>query len=150
MPLRLQEPSPRVDAVRVARVYASVFGIAYLAVALLEVVLGSDGLVIGEGASTNSVILLVEPVHNAVHWLTGLVLLGSSLAGEAAARAVARVVGTAFLALTVVGLIAGEFTMGLLGYEGAPAVPISYTIVHAVTAAGGLYAGFALPGRRLR
>jgi hypothetical protein len=139
-----------VDAVGVARVYALIFGIAYLAVSLLEVVLGSDGLVIGDRASTNSLILLVEPVHNGVHWLTGLVLLGSSFAGEAAARAVARVVGVAFLALTVVGLIAGEFTMGLLGYEGAPAVPISYTIVHAVTAAGGLYAGFALPGRRLR
>lgn len=134
----------------IARAYVLIFGIAHLAVALLEVVLGSDGLVIGDVASTNGVILLVEPVNNGIHWLTGLVLLGSSLSGEAAARAVARVVGVAFLALTVAGLIAGEPTMGLLGYEGAPAVPISYTIVHAVTAAGGLYAGFALPGRRLR
>jgi hypothetical protein len=134
----------------VARVYALVFAIAYLAVALLEVILGSDGLVIGEGASTNGVILLVEPVHNGIHWLTGLVLLGSSFAREAGARAVARVVGVVFLALTVAGLIAGEFTTRLLGYEGAVAVPISYTVVHGVTAAGGLYAGFVLPGRRLR
>ena len=131
-----------------ARVYARIFGIGYLAVALLEVVLGSDGFVIGDRAFTNSLILLVEPVHNAVHWLTGLVLLGSALAGEAAARAAARVAGVAFLALTVVGLTAGELTMGLLGYDGAPAVPISYTLVHAVTAAGGLYAGFARHGRR--
>jgi hypothetical protein len=133
-----------------ARVYALIFGIGYLAVALVEVVLGSDGLVIGDRASTNSLILLVEPVHNAIHWLTGLVLLGSALAGAAAARAAARVVGVAFLALTVVGLLAGELTMGLLGYDGAPAVPISYTLVHAVTAAGGLYAGFARQGRRAK
>ena len=131
-----------------ARAYALVFGIAYLAVALLEVILGSDGFVIGDRASTNNLILLVEPVHNAVHWLSGLVLLGSALAGEAVARAVARVVGVAFLVLTVVGLMAGELTMGLLGYDGAPAVPISYTLVHAVTAAGGLYAGFARQSRR--
>jgi Domain of unknown function (DUF4383) len=144
----LREASPRGDAVGVARIIAMILGIAHPAVALVEVVLGSDGLVVGDGASTNSVILLVEPVHNAVHWFTGLVLLGSSLAGEAAARAAAKVVGVAFLALTVLGLMVGELTMGLLGYEGAPAVPISYSIVNAVTAAGGLYAGFARQGRR--
>ena len=149
-PEMLREASPRGDAVGVARAYALIFGIAHLAVALLEVVLGSDGLVIGDGASTGGVVLLVEPVNNGVHWLTGLILLGSSFAGEPTARAVARVVGVAFLALTVAGVIAGEFTIGILGYEGAPAVPISYTIVHALTAAGGLFVGFALPGRRLR
>ena len=131
-----------------ARILALTLGIAHLTIALVEVVLGSDGLVTGDRSSTNSLILLLEPIHNAVHWLAGLVLLGSALAGEAPARTVARVVGVAFLALTVAGLFAGELTMELLGYEGAPAVPIAYTLFQAVTAAGGLYAGFARQGRR--
>jgi Domain of unknown function (DUF4383) len=133
-----------------ARSAALVLGVVYLGVALVEVVLGSDGLVIGDPASTNRVILLLEPVHNAIHWLTGLILLGSSFAGEATARSVLRVVGLALLALTVVGLVAGELTMRLLGYEGAPAVPISYTILHGVSAAGALYAGFSRQGRPVR
>lgn len=130
----------------IAQTYALIFGIAYIAVALLEVVLGSDGLVIGDGTSIHQVILLVEPVHNAIHWVTGVVVLGSFFAGESAARSAARVVGVVFLLVTIVGLVAGEFTMGLLGYpDGVTAVPIFYTIVHALTAIGALYAGFAAP-----
>jgi hypothetical protein len=135
---------------RIARTAALILGVAYLGVALVEVVLGSDGLVIGDRASTNRVVLLLEPAHNGIHWLTGLVLLGSSFAGEATARPVLRAVGVVLLALTVVGLVAGEFTMGLLGYQGAPAVPISYTILHGVSAGGALYAGFSRQGRRVR
>jgi hypothetical protein len=134
----------------VARTAALILGVAYLAVALVEVVLGSDGLVVGDRASTNRVVLLLEPIHNGIHWLAGLVLLGVSFAGEATARPALRVVGVVLLALTVAGLVAGEPTMGLLGYQGAPAVPISYTILHGASAGGALYAGFSRPGRPVR
>ena len=126
-----------------ARFYALVFGIAYIAVALLEVLLGDDGLILGEGGGTNSLILLFEPIHNAIHWLTGIAVLGSFFAGENAARNVAKVVGIVFTIVFLLGLFAGKFTMDLLGYEGAPSVPISYQIIHFVTAAGALFAGFA-------
>jgi uncharacterized BrkB/YihY/UPF0761 family membrane protein len=50
----------------------------------------------------------------------------------------------AMLALvTVLGLVAPSFTMDtLLDYGPGLSVPIAYTLVHATTAAAGLYAGF--------
>ncbi|HMC08705.1 MAG TPA: hypothetical protein VKL22_05235, partial [Actinomycetota bacterium] len=63
----------------IVRVYALVFGIAYLAVAALEVglkVFGSGTLTAG-----GQIILKVTPVQNAIHWAVGLVVLGSFFAG---------------------------------------------------------------------
>jgi predicted permease len=122
----------------IARTCALILGIAYVGLAVLEILLGSHGLVVGGG-----VVILLEPVHNVIHWITGVVSLGSFFAGEKAARSVAKVVGIAFLSATILGLVAGELTMGFLGYEGVTSVPISYTILHALTAIGAVYAGFA-------
>lgn len=131
----------------IARFYALVFGIAYIGVALVEVIVGRDGLVLGDGGSINSVIVAFTPIHNAIHWVTGVVVLGSFFAGEGAARSVAKVVGIVFIVVFLLGLLAGAFTMvDVLGYpEGTPSMPISYQIVHAVTAAGATFAGFARP-----
>jgi hypothetical protein len=123
-----------------AGLYALVFGAAYLAVALLEVVLGDDGLTIGDGPSINNIILLVEQPHNAIHWITGAALIGALLAGVA--KLVVRVVGVVFALVTVVGLVLPSTTMDLLGYGEDLSVPIAYTLVHALTAVAGLYAGF--------
>ncbi len=120
----------------IARTYALVFGIAYLAVALLEVILGSGGLTVGD-----TVILRVTPVQNAIHWIVGLAVLGSFFAGESAARTVAQAIGIVFVIVTALGFVARDLTGQLLGFDGP--LPWTYNIVHLATAAVALFAGFA-------
>jgi hypothetical protein len=120
----------------IARTYALVFGIAYLSVALLEVILGSSGLAVGD-----TVILRVTPVQNAIHWIVGLAVLGSFFAGEIAARTSARVIGIVFVVVTLLGFVARDLTGQLLGFDGP--LPWSYNLVHLATAAVALFAGFA-------
>jgi hypothetical protein len=120
----------------IVRVYALVFGIAYLGVALLEVILGSQGLHIG-----GQTILRVTPAQNAIHWLVGAAVLGSFFAGNAIAKLVARTVGGVFVLVTVLGFSARNLTGHLLGFHGP--LPWSYNIVHLATAVAALFAGFA-------
>lgn len=120
----------------VARTYALIFGIAYLAVAILEDVLGSKGLVVG-----GTTILKVTAVQNAIHWAVGLAVLGSFFAGEMAAKMVSRVVGIVFVLVSLLGIVARTFTGKLLGFDGP--LPWSYNIVHVATAIFALIAGFA-------
>lgn len=120
----------------IVQIYALVFGIAYLAVAVLEDILGSAGLKIG-GAT----ILQVTVVQNAIHWVVGLAVLGSFFAGERIAKLVARAVGIVFVVVTVLGLLVEPLTGQLLGFPGG--LPLSYNVVHLLTAAAALFAGFA-------
>ena len=123
----------------IVRVYALVFGIAYLAVAALEVglkIFGSGTLTAG-----GQVILKVTPVQNAIHWAVGLVVLGSFFAGTPTAKAVARGVGLVFLLVSGLGIFARTFTGNLLGFHGP--LPWSYNVVHIATMAAALFAGFA-------
>ncbi len=120
----------------IVQTYALVFGIAYLAVAILEVALGSAGLVIG-----GLVILQVQLVQNLIHWTVGGAVLGSFFAGESWAKLVARVVGVVFVLVTLLGLLVEPLTGQLLGFPGA--LPASYNVVHLLTAAAALFAGFA-------
>lgn len=120
----------------IARTYALIFGIAYLAVAILEDVLGSKGWVAGD-----AIILKVTGVQNAIHWIVGLAVLGSFFAGEMAAKMVSRVVGIVFVVVSLLGIFARTFTGKLLGFHGP--LPWSYNIVHVATAIFALVAGFA-------
>ena len=123
----------------IVRVYALVFGIAYLAVAVLE-----DGLrIFGSGTlmAGSQVVLKVTPVQNAIHWAVGLVVLGSFFAGTPTAKAVARGVGLVFLLVSGLGIFARTFTGNLLGFHGP--LPWSYNVVHIATMAAALFAGFA-------
>jgi hypothetical protein len=120
----------------IARTYALIFGIAYVGVALLEVILGSGGLRIG-----GTTILKVTVVQNLIHWAVGIVVLGSYFAGEVAAKMVARVIGIVFVLVTLLGVVARDFTGELLGFDGP--LPWSYNVVHLITAAVALFAGFA-------
>jgi len=120
----------------IVQIYALVFGIAYLAVAVLEVALGSGGLKIG-----GTTILQIQLVQNIIHWIVGLAVLGSFFAGENVAKMVARVVGVVFVVVTLVGLFVEPLTGQLLGFP--EALPMSYNIVHLLTAAAALFAGFA-------
>ena len=120
-----------------ARFYAMVFGTAYLGIAVVEVFYGSsDPLQVGD-----AVILQRTVLQNLTHFAVALTVLGSFIAGESAARTAARVVGGVFVALTVWGFAAPGGLGGFFGYEGD--IPLAYNILHAVTAAAGLYAGFA-------
>ena len=116
-----------------ARFYALVFGIAYIGVSLLELILGE--LTLG-----NTVILARTTLQNLVHWAVGIAVLGSFFAGEAAARMVARIVGIVFMVLVVWGFVAPDSLGELLGYNGD--IPMSYNIVHLVTGLAALFAGF--------
>ena len=119
-----------------ARFYALVFGIAYIGVALLELILGDKGLVLGD-----TVILARTTLQNIVHWVVGVAVLGSFFAGEAAARTVARIVGIVFVILTIYGFVAPDSLGDLLGFGGD--IPMSYNIIHLLTAILALFAGFA-------
>jgi Domain of unknown function (DUF4383) len=121
----------------IARTYALIFGIAYIAVAVLEDVLGGKGLRIGD-----TLILRVTAVQNLIHWVVGVAVLGSFFAGEVAAKMVARVVGIVFVVVTLLGFLARTFTGKLLGFHGP--LPWSYNIVHLATAIFALIAGFAV------
>ncbi len=120
----------------IVQIYALVFGIAYLGVAILEVALGNAGLMIG-----GIVILQVQLVQNLIHWVVGLAVLGSFFAGENWAKIVARAVGVVFVVVTLLGLFVEPLTGQLLGFPGA--LPASYNVVHLLTAAAAMFAGFA-------
>ena len=120
----------------IVQIYALVFGIAYLAVAVLEVAFGSAGLKIGD-----TIILQVQLVQNVIHWVVGLAVLGSFFAGENVAKLVARAVGVVFVLVALLGLFVEPLTGQLLGFPGA--LPASYNVVHVLTAAAALFAGFA-------
>jgi hypothetical protein len=121
----------------IARFYALVFGIAYIGVAIVELFYPeSDPLSVGE-----TVVLQRTVLQNVIHFAVGITVLGSFFAGEAASRAVARVVGVVFLALTIYGFVAPDSLGGVLGYDGE--IPAVYNFIHAATALLALFAGFA-------
>jgi hypothetical protein len=122
-----------------ARTYALIFGIAYIGVALLELILGD--LKVGD-----FVLLDRTTLQNIIHWAVGVVVLGSFFAGEGAARTVARIVGIVFVAITIWGFVSPSSFGDFLGYGGD--IPVFYNIVHLVTALVALFAGFARPGYR--
>jgi hypothetical protein len=120
----------------IVQMYALVFGIAYLAVAVLEDVLGSNGLKLG-----GVTILQVTLVQNLIHYTVGIAVLGSFFVGENAAKLIARIVGGVFVVVTLLGLLVEPLTGQLLGFPDA--LPMSYNLVHLLTAAAALFAGFA-------
>ena len=121
----------------IVRVYALVFGIAYVAVAAVEILLGSGGYKVG-----SQLILKATPAQTTIHALVGIAVLGSFFAGDAAAKLVARAVGIVFVAVSALGIFARTFTGKLLGFHGA--LPWSYNVVHLLTMAAALFAGFAV------
>jgi hypothetical protein len=124
----------------IARLYALVFGIAYVGVAILELFYPqSDPLSIGD-----TLILQRTVLQNVFHFAVGIVVLGSFFAGEGAARTVARIVGIVFVALALWGFIAPSSIGGFLGYPGD--IPVAYNVIHAATAVVALFAGFARRG----
>jgi hypothetical protein len=123
----------------IARFYALVFGIAYLAVGLLELVYSAeDPLMIGD-----TVVIAGGTLHIIIHLAVGVLVLGSFFAGESAAKSVARVIGVVFLIVLARNIFASNFYAELVGFPEGSTTPVVYTIVHALTAIGALFAGFA-------
>ncbi len=127
----------------VARAYALIFGIAYLAVAILELFFSaSSPLVIG-GAT----IVAGGVVHIVIHFAVAILVLGSYFAGDMAARMVARIVGIVFVVVSLLNLFASDFYWDLVAggtLQGQDSgTPVVYTLVHIATALAALYAGFA-------
>jgi len=125
-----------------ARMFVLILGITYLAVAALESYLGATNRQLGSGEW----VLGYGMMHNVVHWLTGLLLVGSYFAGEGSARIVARFVGILFTLVLLLGIFAPGWTGDLLGHGGPLAW--SYNAIHALTAVGALVAGFIGTTRR--
>jgi Domain of unknown function (DUF4383) len=123
----------------IARVYALVFGVVYIAVAVIEFIVGEGSEVLGISNFTPTT------VQTVVHLAVGVIVFGSFLAGESAARTVARIIGVVFVALTIYGFIAPDSLGDLLGY-GRQDIPLVYNIIHAATAVLALFAGFAGSG----
>lgn len=114
-----------------ARTYALIFGMAYLAVAATEAIT-RDAL---------EPVLEFTGIQNAIHWAVGAVVFLSFLGSEATAKMVVRVVGVVFVAISAYGFISPDGLGDVLGFSSD--IPVSYDVVHALTAAIALYVGFA-------
>lgn len=120
-----------------ARLFALLFGIAYVAVALGEAILGFMG---GELVVGGVTLLAYAPIHNIIHWATGVLLLGVLAFGRWPTKMTARTIGFVFCAVFLLGLFAPAFTGMLMGH--GDALPMAYNIVHLATGLFGLLAGY--------
>ena len=110
---------------------AWVFGIVFLAVGVLSFIpaVAPGGYLLG--------IFMVDPLHNIVHILSGLLALGAVLAGNHA-RLYFQVFGVVYAIVAVVGFLQGDTVLGLVTTNAAD------HLLHLVIAAVALYAGFWL------
>ncbi|MEA3190448.1 MAG: hypothetical protein QOD77_1030 [Thermoplasmata archaeon] len=129
-----EKDEPRIGP---ARMFAIVFGIAYLAVALTEAILGLTGNTLMVGGVH---VLGFTLAHNLVHWATGLLLVGVLGFGRWPTKLASRGVGFVFSAVFLLGLLAPELLGTVLGHGGM--VPMSYNMIHLATGGLGLLAGF--------
>ena len=120
----------------VARFYALLFGVAYVALAAIELLV--------QRRLANSLGIQFVGLMNAVNWVVGVVLLAASFGTEKTARFVDRVMGFLFLALTIWGYRSPGGLGSFLGFPGN--IPAIYTVFAFVTAIGALFAGFASRG----
>lgn len=115
------------------RRFVLTLGIIFVVLALLENILGS----VQVGGAT---LFLSSTWVNALHWLTGIAMLGIYFAGERASAMGARVVGIFYALLAVAGIVFRTYTGGLGGFDGS--LPWAYTIIHGATALACLIAGY--------
>jgi uncharacterized membrane protein YuzA (DUF378 family) len=123
-----------------ARRFAAVFGAVYVLVGLAGFAV--TGLSDVAATSSDKLILFgLNPLHNIVHLLVGVVWLASSR-NEQSARVVSAAIGAVYLLVGVAGLfIAGNSDLNLLNLNQPD------NVLHLGTAVLGLYFGLA-GGRR--
>lgn len=108
---------------------------------MISYILGAVFVVIGLLGFVNDPVLgifEVDMVHNLVHLVSGLVLLGLGYAGAGMARTGAKIFGVVYAVVAVWGLVVpGEMLLNIMQ------VNFADDILHVVIAAALLYAGFA-------
>ena len=120
-----------------AKTMAVLFGVVFLAVGILGFVpaVTKDQMLLG--------IFHVNPAHNCVHLLSGVVALICGMAGVGAARLYFKIFGLVYGAVAVLGFLNPGDTMllGLISNNTAT------TWLHVVIAAVSLIIGFMPAGR---
>ena len=115
-----------------ARMFALIFGIVYVLVALLEVVMFHD-------APVDTQFLFYNQMHNLVHWVAGILGLLAYFGGESLSRLYAQIFGIVFFLVAILGFIPGQPILAdVLGYP----VTMLYNFVHLLTGVFGIWAGF--------
>lgn len=108
---------------------------------MISYTLGAIFVVIGLLGFVNDPVLgmfEVDMMHNLVHLISGLVLLGLGYAGAEMARTGAKILGVIYAVIGVWGLVVpGEMLLGIMQ------VNFADDVLHVVLAAVLLYAGFA-------
>lgn len=99
------------------RAFAAAFGVVYLLIGLLGfTVTGDVPFAEEEGASLLG--FGVNGLHNVVHILVGLVLLGGAAAGHAMARNANLAVGVVYLLLAIAGPFVQDTAADIVGLNG--------------------------------
>ena len=113
-----------------ARSFAGITGVSYVLLGLLGFA------VTGTSLETRRLLVFdINVVHNLVHLLIGGSGLAAYAAGRGSSSLYAQVVGVVLSVVAVAGFLPQAF-LGLIPLGGAD------ILLHAVTAAVGLYAGF--------
>lgn len=117
----------------VVRYFAYGFGVIYVTVGLLGLVLTGLGTLLGPVATL--IVFQVNPLHNLVHILVGVlwILAGSRVA---TARAASQAIGAIYLVLGLIGFFIIGTALDLL------ALNIADNFLHLVTAMAALFVGF--------
>ncbi len=121
----------------IAKLYAQVLGIVLTAVGILGFVdaLAPGGNLLG--------IFAINPMHNVIHLLSGVVGLAAGFLGSGAyARWYAGVFGLVYALVTVVGFIQSTTVLGLIP------VNLPDNLLHALIAIASLVVFFAASGRK--
>lgn len=114
------------------RMFALVFGVVYVLVALLELLFFQD-------ADPATQFLFYNQVHNLVHWAAGILGLLAYFGGNAVSRLYAQVFGVVFFLVAILGFIPGQPILAdVLGYP----VNLLYNFIHLLTGVLGIWAGF--------
>jgi hypothetical protein len=115
-----------------SRLYAVVFGGVYLLVGLV-------GLAIAPGMESRPLLIFdINLAHNLVHLALGIGGLAAFAAGAGASRFYAQAVGVVLLVVALAGFLPQPL-LGILPIGGAD------ILLHALTGAIGVYAGFFAP-----
>ena len=122
----------------IARVFALVVGVFYVAVALTEFVT----------QDTLTPVLEYSAPLNAIHWAIGVLLVIAAVAGERISAVVALVLGAALAVATGWLLVSRGAFESLLDYPQPHPLPVSYIVLYGVTAVVALVAGFVSLARR--
>jgi len=91
-----------------------VFGAVYLVVGLLGFTVSGEDSFAGQHGGHLLGVFAVNGLHNAVHLLVGVVLVGAAAVGLRAAKAANATVGAVYAIVGVLGIVVGSGELNLL------------------------------------